>query len=233
MAAALAGGRGASVGFRGAGHLWDIRRSAAIYIDVISPSGRPSRGRIRMHRIVLPSDEVTELDGIPVTTPGRTILDLAAVLTLEQLKQAIARAEHHKLDLPLHELLARHPQSRGAKTLRAALRSNPAGITKSELEDAFQTFLAGANLPEPDAINPDLHLAGHWIQPDALWHRKRLIVEVDSREWHDNDQAFESDRIRDRELQAAGWRVIRVTAKQLVTEHRSLRRDLARLLTPQ
>jgi very-short-patch-repair endonuclease len=73
-------------------------------------------------------------------------------------------------------------------------------------------------------------VAGRWHEVDCLWRSDRLIVELDSRAFHETAIAFESDRARDRALQAAGWKVVRVTWRQLDRDADAIALDLSRLL---
>lgn len=82
------------------------------------------------------------------------------------------------------------------------------------MEDRFFALLDEAGLPRPE-VNAQLEIAGTWIEPDFMWPSARLIVELDGYETHGTRAAFESDRARDRALQLAGWRVCRVTWRQL------------------
>jgi very-short-patch-repair endonuclease len=60
-----------------------------------------------------------------------------------------------------------------------------------------------------------MHVGDRWIEVDCVWEAQRLMVELDGRRAHLNAHAFESDRYRDLELQAAGWTVVRITWRQL------------------
>ena len=73
-----------------------------------------------------------------------------------------------------------------------------------------------------------LFVAGHWIEVDCLWRSARLIVELDSRKFHQTDAAFENDRERDRALISEGWRVIRITWRQLDRDPAGVARDCRR-----
>jgi len=228
----LAAGPGAALSHHAAAALLELRPSVGRRIDVTVPGGRRSRPGIRFHRTALPADEITTRHGIPTTTPSRTILDLAAELTRDRLERAISELERLHLPDPvsLHELLTRHPHSRGSKSLRQILADFEPTLTRRELEHRFLTFLATADLPRPE-INFALVLAGNrQITPDCLWRRHRLIVELDGRDTHARRAAFESDRSRDRALTVAGYRVIRITWRQLRDERRAIAADLSELL---
>jgi REase_MTES_1575 len=230
MAAVLAAGPGAALSHRSAAASWDLRSSARGPVDVTAPRQRVRPG-IQVRRAALAPDEITTRDGIPITTVARTLLDLAAVLPPSQLERAVERAEALGLadTVPLAALLERHGGRRGTAALREVLQGGVQPVlTREELEARFLTFLDAHDLPRP-AVNEDLHLAGRWIQPDFLWREQRLIVELDGHETHRTRAAFERDRERDRILQAAGWRVVRITWRQLHEDPDAIAADLLRL----
>jgi hypothetical protein len=233
MAAVLAGGEGAVLSHWSAAQLWGLRDGIRIPVQATVPRARRRQTGIRFHRSPLPFDEITTHDGIPVTTVPRTILDLAASSTPRQIERLINEADVHKLwdRLSLDDLLHRHPRRAGAAALRKALEGRRAGatVTKSELEEMFIGFLDEFGLPRPEA-NPGLPAAATVYEPDCLWREHRLVVELDSRQFHDTIEAFEADRERDRHLTLAGWRTIRVTHRMLTAGRRELGRDLKSLL---
>jgi very-short-patch-repair endonuclease len=79
-------------------------------------------------------------------------------------------------------------------------------------------------------LNAAIELRGSWIEADCVWRRQRLIVELDGHASHGTGQAFERDRARDRALHAAGWRVLRVTWRQLHEDAEQIADDLRALL---
>jgi very-short-patch-repair endonuclease len=103
-------------------------------------------------------------------------------------------------------------------------------VTKSELERRFLTFVEQTGLPRPHT-NVWLEIGGQWIEIDAVWPEQRVIVELDSRAYHQTNAAFERDRQRDRRLQAAAWRPIRITDRALRTEPGALVADVRALLS--
>jgi very-short-patch-repair endonuclease len=181
------------------------------------------------------ADEMTELDGIPVTGVSRTVLDLAAVLTRRQLERAMNEAEVRALTdrHSIPDLLERYPRRRGTAVLRSILDDETAlrGVTENDFEEAFAALLEAHGLPRP-RFNADLVVRGRFFRPDAVWEESRLIVELDGRAPHGTDQAFESDRERDRVLLVAGWRVMRVTWRQLRDEPGDVAADLREALQP-
>lgn len=136
--------------------------------------------------------------------------------------------------LSVPDLLERYPRRRGSAVLRAWFRDRAAvrGITRKELERRFQAVLADTDLPRP-RLNADVYVRGRFIEADCLWDEQRLIVELDGRESHGTDLAFEKDRERDRLLLVEGWRVTRITWRQLRDDAPTVIADLRRLLRGQ
>jgi very-short-patch-repair endonuclease len=234
MAAVLAAGPGAALSHRSAAALWGLRRSTRSRIEVTVATQRRPRPGIQMHRGRLAPDEVTVVDGIPVTTVLRTLLDLAAVIPPRQVERAVHEAEVRRLSdlLSLDDLVVRHPRRRRIATIRAVLAAGRIGaiVTRSELEDRFLAFVDAAGLPRPE-VNTSLRVGGRWIEADCVWRAERLIVELDGHATHGTAAAYERDRARDRTLNAAGWRVVRVTWRQTHDEPNALAADLRTLLT--
>jgi very-short-patch-repair endonuclease/predicted transcriptional regulator of viral defense system len=232
MAAVLASGQCAVLSHRSAASLWRIRATTRSLIEVTASRQR-SRPGIETHRGSLPGDEMTVLRGIPVTTVPRTLLDLAAVLTRRDVERAVEEAEVLQLAdaLSVADLVERHPGRRGVATIRAILATQRVGstITRSELEERFLVLLDQAGLPRPD-VNRSIHVSGRWIEGDCVWLPQRMIAELDGHAFHTTAAAFERDRCRDRALQAAGWRVVRITWRQLHDDSAAVVADLRGLL---
>jgi very-short-patch-repair endonuclease len=174
------------------------------------------------------------VDGIRVTAMSRTILDLAAVSGRRRLERAMHEAEVRGLRsrLPISMLLDRYPRRPGSAALRALLSDHlPAnGVTRNDFEARFRELIEAHGLPSP-RFNADLAVGGRFIEVDCLWRQRRLIVELDGRAVHGTARAFESDRERDRILTAEGWRVMRVTWRQLRDDAEAVAIDLKRLLS--
>jgi predicted transcriptional regulator of viral defense system len=233
MAAVLSAGRGAVLSHRSAAALWGIRRWRGGKVDVTTSSSRRQRPGITWHVTNLPADEITSLAAIPVTTVPRTLLDLAAVLDHRGMELAINEAEVRRYadQLSLPALLERYPRRRGAATIRAILAAGGIGtmLTRSELEERFLRFVAQRGLPRPQ-LNAPIAVRGGFVEVDCAWRRARLIAELDGRAVHGTASAFERDRARDRALNAAGWRVVRITWRQLSVEAQELAEDVGALL---
>jgi hypothetical protein len=235
MAAVLAGGPDAVLSHRSAASLWRIRESSGHAIDV-TVAGRRRRRGIAFHFSHVPPDERTIAYGIPVTTVARTLLDLGTVLDRRGVERALNQAEVLRLAdvTPLRDLLDRYPRRRGSAHLRALVRDQLVStqVTRHELELRFLEFVEGVGLPSPET-NALIEARGRRFEVDCVWPRERVIVELDGRGSHDTHWAFDTDRERDRILQAAGWRVARVTWRHLHREANELGADLRLLLRGQ
>lgn len=187
---------------------------------------------VETHRARLPADEIRVVRGIRVTGVPRTILDLAASCSEQDVARLINEADVKRLwdGLSLGDLLERYPRRNGTKAGRRALADRPIGVPRNVFEDAFLVFLERHGLPRPE-VNVWLQVGRHMYEVDCLWRRQRLIVELDGRGAHDTARAFESDRVKDRPLRVAGWEPIRVTWRQLHSAERELAADLAALLS--
>jgi predicted transcriptional regulator of viral defense system/very-short-patch-repair endonuclease len=235
LAAALACGASAVLSHRSAGHLWGLLSTPPSLPEVTRRGSHREQDGIVVHRSALALDEVTEVDGIPVTSPFRTVFDLAATLPRQrELERAMNEAEVRQLRdrVSLPVLLERYPRRRGARRVRQLLAARePGGITRNDFEELFVAFLAEHGLPRP-RLNATLALRGRFFEPDCMWRQQRLVVELDGRAVHGTEQAFESDRQRDRILLAEGWRWARVTWRQLRDEPAAIAADLRAALYP-
>jgi hypothetical protein len=232
VAALLAAGPGSVISHLAAAEHWGIPATPSRVIDVTGNGGR--RGGIRFHEAKLDAREVTTRRGVAVTTVPRTLLDLAGDCP-GVLDRALREALYRRLTSPtaLNAFIDAHAARRGVTRLRAALgeATEAPGITRSGLEDAFIAFCVEAGLPRPET-NVIFRVGDRTIEADCVWREQRLIVEPDGFAAHSSRQSFEADRRRDRALNVAGWRVIRVTDRQLAAERRSLAADLTALLAP-
>lgn len=231
MAAVLAGGPGAVLSHASAAALWGLRPTAKTRIDVTVP-GRRGRGRpgIALHRVRgLAHEDRATRDGIPVTAVARTLLDLAEVAPAPQLERAVEEAQRLRLlDLAAIQGVCERSHGRhGLRALRAVLADAREPLpVRSELERRFARLCEEADLPPP-ALN--VTVAG--FEVDAYWPRGRLIVELDGFAYHRSRAAFERDRLRDADLQLAGYRVLRITARRLDREPAAIAAALRMLLT--
>jgi hypothetical protein len=228
MAAVLACGPGALLSHRSALMLHQLLPTGATKIDVaVQATGRVQRGKLRIHTTTLDAEDVASLDGIPVTTVARALLDSATALNDDRLTRAIEEAERREVfDLnAIERVLDRRPRVKGSVRLRRALAAyrDPAP-TRSELERMFLELVKRAGIPMP-LVNSIV--AG--LEVDFYWPAARLVVELDGRAYHSSPRAFETDRIRDARLLREGIRVLRVTYQRLVKDPHGVIDDLLAL----
>lgn len=189
--------------------LLDHAEGPLIDVSVRGYGGRRRRQGIRLHRSeTLGSEEVGRRDGIPATSPARTISDLARAPRRERLRpERLRRAR------------------RQAAVLGYDLGADEDDRTRSELETAFLALCRVHRLPAPEV---NVRVGHH--EADFLWRDRRLIVETDGYRFHRGRVAFESDRRRDLELRLLGFEVVRVTHAQLTDDPRSVARAIRRLI---
>jgi very-short-patch-repair endonuclease len=144
-------------------------------------------------------------DGLPVTTPLRTLRDLAATRLREEVEDACSEALYLRL-VPARALTEQ--RGPGAAKLRAIAAN--AAPTRSRLERALRPVLKANGLPAPE-VNVRL---GRY-RPDFLWREHGVVVETDGFKAHGHRLAFERDRARDAALPAAGYAVLRFTWRQV------------------
>jgi len=234
MAGVLACGPESVLSHRSAAALWGIRSSAGEVVHVtLRHKSRTSR-LICRHLVLLPKDEMTVHEGIPVTTVPRTVLDLASTSTVDEVEVAIRQVEFLRLHdrLSLLDLLERYPGRRGIARVRAALtrvEALPGGRVRSPLEAKFLPFLRRHRLPRP-RLNDWIRAGERRFQVDCHWPGTGQIVELDSWQAHGTRTAHREDRARDRLLRVAGYEVTRITWAQLDDEPEAIAADLRRLL---
>ncbi|MEJ2187121.1 MAG: DUF559 domain-containing protein [Gemmatimonadota bacterium] len=184
---------------------------------------------VRVHRVPdLRADEITTFHGIPVTTPARTILDLAGALGPRELEGMVAQAERTGLATreEITALAARYPRRAGTRRLRALLaRGEDPAFTRSKLEAAVLDMTRTARLPKPQT---NVLLCGYEV--DFFFRGAGVVLEVDGFVYHSSRASFEADRRRDMAMEAEGYRVIRVTWRQIRKERDAVLARLAQAL---
>ena len=167
---------------------------------------------------------IVTINGLRVTSPARTVIDLAAVVSRRRLAQILDQSLSTKLveisDLEsLFSSLARKGKP-GVRRLRALLEERVGGpiVTESVLEHRLLSLLIEAGLPKPVS-----QFRADWLKSvngriDFAYPEHRIVIEADSRRWHSSVEAFEVDRQRDNAAQLAGWVVLRFTWKMITDE---------------
>jgi very-short-patch-repair endonuclease len=225
MAAVLACGEGAALSHFSAAVLWGMLNDGGGRIHVTAESRRRRPGLV-LHEAVLGGD-IARRAGIPVTSPTRTLIDLADVAPRRTLERAIDEAEYLRLDCT--GLRPRHGR-RGAGVLASVIAVHAPGSsrTRSELEEMFIALCDTYKLPRPEV---NVYIEGY--ECDFVWREQRLIVETDGAAAHGTRRARQRDPLRDGDLMIAGWRVWRISYERLVREPDAIANQLIGLgITP-
>jgi len=218
LAAVKWAGAGAVLSHHSAAALWGILAWEDRDVEItLAGTGRRSGRGIRTHRTRLTAEDRTRRSGVPVTTPARTLVDLASYVTPPALRRATRQAETLRLaSVPqIVAAMTRAGRWRGRQVLADIVASGPAP-TRSELEDVVLDLIRAGGLAPPD-VNVPLELAGRRVVPDFRWPAQRLVVEADGAAWHEHRQAREEDAERQALLECHGERVLRVTWAQAVS----------------
>ncbi len=200
---------------RSAGCLWEQIEGPELPVEVtvVGVDAR-SRQNLVVHRVrTLSQADVRLWKGLPVTSPARTLLDLAGILDMSELEAAYAMALRRKfvtLD-EISDAIARAPGRKGVAMLKALVDDGAQPtLTRSRYERKLRALIRAADLPQP-LVNTKVE--GHEV--DFFWPKHRLVVEFDGFGTHGHRTSFETDRLRDQRLIAAGHRVLRITARQI------------------
>lgn len=219
--ALLACGDGAALSHLTAGRMWQILplrdrgpdRDRLVHVTVPHRHGASPPG-VCVHRSnTLKPTSVGLLHDLPITSPGRTLLDLAEELDDRELDWATDEAMQRELVSPgpLIRYARQNFGRRGAGRLaRAATRHKPTGVTRSSAEKRFRQLIRDAGLPEPQT-----NVRLHGYEVDCYWPEYNLAVEVDSYRWHASKPKFEHDSTKGSTLVAAGVVLMRVTWQQM------------------
>lgn len=169
-----------------------------------------------MHRrSQLPPKDRTRRDGIPTTSPVRTLIDLARELPPSGIERAINEADRLELVDPetLRAALMDRTWQHGVAALRTTLDRRTFVMTRSELERRFLPLVRKARLPVP--------LTEKWVngfEVDFFWPELGLVVETDGLTYHRTPAQQGRDRLRDQTHAAAGLTPLRFTHAQIKFE---------------
>jgi len=230
MAALLACGEGAALSHRTAAMVWGLQTGPTLPIDVTTSTDHGRKHRhITTHRMLLAPLDALVRDNLRVTTPSRTIVDLAATLEGRALRDTVERAQDLRRFDPddIRDTLARAPRRPGTRRLHdlIAVMAPDKDNARSHLERLFLALTRRARLPKP-ATNHEI--AGR--SRDFAWPDQRLVVETDGYRYHSSRQAKRRDNRRDRQLTALGWRPVRFTYEEIAFEPGEVAQELVRLL---
>ncbi len=226
MAALLICGKGAALSHRSAGALWGIAREREDRIDIsVRRRCEHRREGIRARsRPSLSGEDLVVRNRLPVTTPARTLVDLATELDATAVERAVNEAD--KLDLidpvELRAALASFAGEPGVKRLRSVIDRHTFCLSDSNLELLFRPIAAAVGLPSP--------LTKVWVngfEVDFFWPDIGLVVETDGLRYHRTAATQARDRLRDQTHTAAGLTTLRFTHRQVKFERQHVKHVLA------
>jgi very-short-patch-repair endonuclease len=218
-AAVIAGGPGALLSHWSAAEVYEfaVRPDDAHHVTI--PYRRaPAIDGLVVHRTrqTLP---VVRVRGLPLTTPGRAIVDIATSTSGRALEKIVGEAMYQRrlTRSSFDALFQEYPGHPGLRSLRAI---NPTTArkrrTESPLEDRLLHAILAASLPEPEQQVTLVGASGRRYRIDFVYRDARLAIEADGRAAHEREAAFEADRARDNDLAAAGrWLPLRFTSSQI------------------
>jgi very-short-patch-repair endonuclease len=221
LAACLSWGVETSRSHRAAAAVFELAGFEAGIVELIVPRGRWRKdpGAI-IHRVALPAVDRMMVAAIPVTTPARTLIDLASVAPAHAVEEALDDALRSKLvSVPrlrwrLAELGRRgRPGVRLIRELVDA-RGSSAQVPQSVFETRMLRVLSAAGVRP--IVQHEVRSQGRLVAVvDFAFPDQRLAIEADGFRWHSGRSRWESDRARRNELTLLGWRVIHVTWNEL------------------
>ena len=201
------------------------RERGAVHVSVPGrPAARQLAGVVVHRPRRLDPAEIGRVDGLPVTTVARTLLDLAETEPFERLRTVAEEAERlGRLDFEaLRACMERNPGRRGLAPLDALLADySPVDRANEGLERIFQAFVAEQALPVPQC---NVLVGGLLV--DFWWPEANLVVELDSRSFHGHWSAAERDHERDGRLLRLGIFSLRVTHRRLTRDRAGLAADI-------
>lgn len=229
MAGVLSSGENALLAYRSAAAAWGFARSRPA-VETVRPSqalrqrasivlagtSLSSRLNARQTRHI-PTADIASVEGVPVTSVARTLLDLASCLSGAEYKRAFLEADRLNLldDNSLADCAARDIRRRGVGRFRDHVleRVDHVNRTRSVLEALFLDLCERSGI-EP----PEVNVVVCGFEVDCVWRQSRLIVELDGYSFHKGRESFERDAARSNALRADGWCLLRFTWRMLARE---------------
>lgn len=215
QAALLACGEGAVLSHRSAANLWNLLpypASAPVCVTV-PLERRLTQPRIKVRRATVRAAGMRRRQGLALTSPPRTILDLSLSLNEEDLERMVAEAMYRRLasEGELRAQIEGNEGKRGVAKLRRVL-DFPGGPrrTRSPAERQMLRLLRQAGM-----TGYETNARIHGYEVDLLWRNARIAIEIDGYDAHSGRIAFERDRLKVARLSSHGVTVIPITGRQI------------------
>ena len=238
MEEVLSIGANAALSHDSAAHVWGlINRAPAETHVVVDRWRREHRTSCRVHESLdLVETDYVLLDGLRLTNPARTVVDLGATspwLVERALSNGLRTGA---FDLGHVEAFVKRVQRRGRRgvgVIRPFLdlhRASP-GRTESVLEDRFLRVLAERGVPLPQAQYRVFDVSGAVVcRADFGYPEDHLLIELDGHAYHSDIERFQSDRDKQNATQALGWKTLRFTWADVTRDPDRTARTVARML---
>ncbi|MFZ0379009.1 MAG: DUF559 domain-containing protein [Solirubrobacteraceae bacterium] len=163
--------------------------------------------------------------GLPTTTIEQALLDFAVTAPIDRVRYALANADYHKvLDIPALQVIAGNGRA-GSTNLRSAIRRHEPKLarTRSPLERLFLPLCERIGIPLPEV---NVYIEG--VLVDAVWHDRKLVVELDGENNHSSWNQIQNDRSKELILRRAAFDVVRYGTRQLEEEAALVEADVWR-----
>jgi very-short-patch-repair endonuclease len=218
--------------------LWQVTGELIDKPEITVPRGRKRTSDDNIvHRCDLDPSEITVVDAIPVTTPARTMIDLAGLVSRETLEEALDEAirRNRKSPAQLRWVLSRTSLRgrRGIGTLRTLLdaRRRSADVPASPLETKLLHAMMRAGLPKPELQHEVRDSRSLVAVVDFAFPALKIAIEADGYRWHSGRVRWQRDLSRRNKLTALGWRVIHVTWSDLEANADQIVESVRRVMT--
>lgn len=182
--------------------------------------GGYARSGVTCHMADLPGEHVTKLYGLPSTTAGRTVIDIARTSSFMEGVVVADSALHERYTskTDLRRVLASCAQWSGTAMAKTVV-DFASELAESALESCARVVFHERGLPPPEL---QAHIVGRngtlIARVDFMWEKYQVIAEADGLLKYDSGQTAIKELARDRLLREAGYEVVHFTWKELFTE---------------
>ncbi len=216
--ASLWGGTEALISHRAAARLWELDGIESEGVELIAPNRlRRKPGWLCTHQTFpVPREVRRTKNGVPLTSPSRTLVDLAGAVNEETLQRALEHAIRRKIvSLTAIRRILRFVPARGKAGTGTLGRLLDGGVwsieTQSELERSALALFRQSGLPKPECQYTVVGGNQRLGTVDFAWPEARVIVEAEGFQFHSGRRAWEHDIARYNRLTLQGWTVLRLT----------------------